>query len=143
MAGEILLPPTGNEIVDVLRGAQLVADTIDDPDIKIAHIKKTVGFLAAGQLLGRQMLVDAATIFAHSPFEMAGDQYLFQGLLFVAKLQVYGYMLDEEIPVDSLTLNFNEPEVFGVAPEDSPSFKLLNFQVPVLAIDRCVLTEAA
>ena len=143
MAGELLLPPSGNEIVDVLRGAQLVADTIDDPDAKIAHIKKTVGFLAANQLLGKQMLVDAATIYAQSPYETARDQFRFQGLLFVAKLEVFGYMLDDDIPVDSLTLNFDEPEVFGVSPEDSPSFKILTFQVPVLAIDRCVLTEAA
>lgn len=143
MAGELLLPPTGNEIVDELRGIQLIADMIDDPDAKIRRVRNTVRLVAAHQLLGRQMMVDAATLYAHVPFEASNEQYRFEGLLFIAKLNIIGYMLDEDIPVDSLTLNFESPEVFGVSPEDNPSFEILTFQVPVLSIDRCLLAEAA
>jgi hypothetical protein len=64
-------------------------------------------------------------------------------MLFIASLGLFGYMIDQDLPVDSLTLQFVAPEVFGVPPEEVPKFKSLTFQVPVLAIDSCILAEAA
>ena len=77
MAGEFILPPTGNEMIDSLRGLQLVADQIDDPDRKIAHIKTAIGVIAAGQLIGKQM-VEAATIFAQDS-DRAPDERILLG----------------------------------------------------------------
>lgn len=144
MAGEFILPTSGNEVIDNLRGLQLIADQIDDPDRKIAHVKTAIGILAAGQLIGKQMLVEAATIFAQDPDRDPNERILFgQGMLFIARLSVFSYMMDHDIPVDSMTLQFVSPEVFGVMPEEAPSFKALTFQVPILSIDSCILAEAA
>ena len=144
MAGELILPPTGNDLIDSLRGLQLVADQIDDPDRKIAHIKTAIGVIAAGQLIGKQMMVEAATIFARDPDHDPNERILFrEGMLFIASLSVFSYMLDQDIPVDSLTLQFVSPDVLGVMPEEAPNFKALTFQVPILSIDSCMLAEVA
>jgi hypothetical protein len=42
-----------------------------------------------------------------------------------------------------LALNFRQPDVIGILPEEVEAFKCLQFRVPVLAIDTFVSAEAA
>jgi hypothetical protein len=144
MSGELLLPPTGNEIVDSLRGLQMVADSIDDRDAKVAHVKKTLQFIDAWQLLGKQMMVSSLMTFGKNPDQGDDIRTFFKDeMLFLGQLNTMTYMLDDNIPVDSLALAFDLPEVIGVAPEECERFRVLRLQVPILAIETCVLAEVA
>lgn len=134
---------TGFEAVDSLKGLQVLADKIDDPTIKIEHVRKVLRLIGAPALLHRQFMVGANEVWA-SPAEASRDLLHFKdGFLFVGQLDEFGYMLDPDVPLDSLSLNFNQPEVWGVNSEEAERFKALTFQVPVLAIDSYFSTEAA
>lgn len=143
MSGELILPPSGNDMVDSLRSLQIVADTIDTPNDKIAHVRRAIRALAAGSLLGKQMMVDGVTVYAANPDAQPDERVIYRNMLFIGRLNVFSYLLDDDIPVDSLTLNFDTPAVVGASQDDSSYFERLTMQVPVLAIDSCVLAEVA
>lgn len=136
-------PPTGVERVDSLKGLQPVVDTIDNPDEKISHIRNTLGIMGTHDLLEHQFMVGAAEVWARPRFDSRRLIHFGEGFLFIAKLEAVGYLLDPNVPLDTLSLNFSDPEVWGVDELDAPDFKTLKFQVPVLAIDSCMSAEAA
>jgi hypothetical protein len=128
---------TGMETVDVIRGLQMTADQIDDPDAKIKHVRNVLQIVGAAELLGRPFMVDATEVWGKRPDTQRELIRFTDGLLFVGQLKAFGYMVDPDIPIDSLSLNFSAPEVLGVDLEDEFAFKSLSLQVPVLAVARC------
>lgn len=138
-----LYQPTGFEPVDSLKGLQVIADKINDPSAKVAHVRKALKLMGAGALLEHQFMVGANEIWAKQPDEPSDLIHFTEGLLFIGQLDAFSYMLDPDVPIDSLSLNFTMPEVWGVASEDVEQFKALKFQVPVLAIDSYLSAEAA
>ncbi len=144
MANQFNLQPTGNEIIDGLQGLQIVADHIDVIDKKIAHVKGAMGLLAARTLLGRQFMISTAQVLGKDPDAQPDDRILYSnGLLFIAELDSFGYLLDHGIPIDSLSLNFLHPEVIGIDDRTERLIRGFTFQVPVLAIESCISAEAA
>ncbi len=143
MSGEFILPSSGNDVVDSLRDLQIVADTMDEPDDKIAHIRLAIGLLAADALIGKQTMIDAAMVYAANPDAQPDELIIFRNMLFIGRLNVFSYLLDDDIPVDSLTLKFEKPAVVGASPDDSLQFERFSMQVPILAIDSCVMAEVA
>lgn len=136
--------PTGNGIIDELQGLQIVADTIDVIDRKIAHVRGAMGLLAAKTLLGRQFMISTAQVLGKDPDAEPDDRILYNdGLLFIAELDSFGYLVDHGIPIDSLALNFLHPEVFGIDDRTEQLIRGFTFQVPVLAIESCISAEAA
>ncbi len=84
-------------------------------------------------------MVSAAQAFAKHPDYEPDDRILFDTeLFFIGQLNQFGYIYDPDIPVDSLALNFIKPEVIGLSADESPAFKKLTLQVPVLSITSCV-----
>lgn len=133
--------PTGFEVIDSVKGLQLTADVIDDPDAKIKHVRNMLKVIGAGDILGSLLMISASEVWGKQP-DSSGELIRFEdGLLFVGELDEFGYMLDPTIPLDSLSLNFRRPEVWAVDAEDALAFRALKLQVPVLAIDSC--TNAA
>lgn len=135
---------TGLEIVDSLQGLQKIADTIPDVNIKLSRIRWGIGVLAAGSLLEHHYLVSSAQVIGREPDASPSDIIMFdRGMLFIAQLDSFGYLLDDDIPVDCLSLNFVEPEIFGADARDAKVMKPLIFQVPVRAIDLFCSAETA
>lgn len=144
MANQFNLQPTGNEIIDDLQGLQILADHISVIDQKIAHVKGVMNFLAAKTLLGRQFMISTAQVLGKDPDAGPDDRIVYNdGLLFIAELDSFGYILDHGIPIDSLSLNFLHPEVIGIDDRTERLIRGFTLQVPVLAIESCVSAEAA
>jgi hypothetical protein len=146
MTGKESLPLlTGNDVVDSLQVLQVSTDILVDDDMrKIEQVSKVIKAQRAGELLGHHLMVSSSLVLAKNPDSSPQSRTLFaKGLVFEGQLDSYEYLLDNGIPIDSLTLNFIEPSVFGVEPEDEPFFRSLRLQVPVLAISTCIDTRAA
>jgi len=130
---------SGNETVDALKGLQITASRIGDPEAKLARIRETLTVIRATQLLGDSLMISAQDVWGVHPDAAPGDMIRFrQEMVFIAELDAFGYMLDPSVPVDTLTFDFEAPEVWGVLPEDALAFRSLTLRVPVLAIDSCV-----
>lgn len=138
----ITFEPTGNATVDSLKGLQLIVDTLENPKNKLAHIQYSLGRIGASSILEHKFMVNTAEVWATPPLDSRRFIHL-PNSLFIAELDTLGYLLDPSVPVDTLSLNFREPEVWGIDPEDALAFRDLRFQVPVLAIDSCLDVETA
>lgn len=139
MSSEFGLNPTGHEIIDALQGLQRVADNIDHVDKKIDHIRTAIANMAARTLLGRQFMVSSFQLLGKDPDNAPDERKLFdRNIVFVAELNSYGYLLDDDIPIDCLSLNFLHPEVIGLDDIDDRKMRTFTLQVPVLAIESCV-----
>jgi hypothetical protein len=139
MSSEFGLIPTGHELIDALQNLQKVADHIDHDEQKIDHIRQAIGLLSARTLLGGQFMVSALQVLGLDPDTAPNDRVLFnQNMIFIAELDSFGYLLDNSVPVDCLSLNFLHPEVIGLDLIDERKIKEFTFQVPVLAIESCV-----
>jgi hypothetical protein len=135
---------TGHQLVDAIIGLQIIADNSDDPDAKLRYLRTGLATVNARQLITRQFLVSSFQAFVQGP-DMSPDTRSFydSGLFFIGKLDLYRYLLDEEVPVDSLLLDFVQPEVIGAAKSDLAQIKQWRIQVPILAIESCIDAEAA
>ena len=137
---------TGNEVVDSLQVLQATSDAlVRDEFLKRMHVGKMVELQpGADRLIGQRFLVGSNLLLAQRPGGDPKKRLLFEhGLLFEGILDSYEYILDNGIPLDSLMLDFVEPAVVGVAPEEETFFKVLKLQVPVLAISSCIDLAAA
>ncbi len=159
-SGNGRLELTGNETVDALQGLQRLADNIDNPDKKLAFIRSRLPVTQAGKLLGTRLFVGASDIFMQEADKPSNQKVRFTDrLAFMGGLCQITYMLDEDIPVDSLTLVFEAPEVFTVIQNGQnqlsstsevqqfdtarqETFRSALFQVPVLEIDACEAMSA-
>ncbi len=142
MYGDLEPISTGNSVIDDLRGLQMVVDQMDDPDLKIRRVRQGIELMPAFDLLEKQFYVTTAQTFTKHPNAPSSDRQLFtQEFILVGTLASFGYMLDQDVPVDSLVLNFKDSEVLGVNSHDSQVFRILTFQIPILAIEACI--EAA
>jgi hypothetical protein len=138
-----MLTTTFEALVESMQGLQRIADEkIDDPDQKIHYIRAGVRILGAGEFIDTKVMVTAATVMAKTNMATESERLLFSsGLMFIGNLSLYGYLFDPDLPIDSLALNFTEPDVIGIGPEEVPTFQKMTFQVPVLAIDSCLAAE--
>jgi hypothetical protein len=139
------LQPTGNDLVDSLRDLQVFLDSIDDIDKKIVTLKQGIHIIKAADLLGGQFMVSTMQTFGHNLDESPDNYTLFEsGLTFCADLDAFGYLKDDGIPVDTLTLDFTNPDVFEAISDEQAHkrFRALKLQVPVLAIDTCMSMAA-
>ena len=136
---------TGHEVIDSLQDLQVVANRIVTPDTKISHVREVMGVLATHSLLGHQFMISSGWVLGRHPDAAPDKRLVFSnGIFFVGELDTYGYVIDEDIPLDSLMLGFTHPEVIGVEPgEETEAFRNLTLEVPVLSIDSCMLAEAA
>lgn len=84
-------------------------------------------------------MVNTLQVLGKDP-DSAPDDLLFynSNITFVAKLGALRYLLDYDIPVDSLTLSFANPKVLGLDERDERKLRAFTFQVPVLAIEACI-----
>ena len=132
------LPETGDLTIDKLQQSQIMADLLPRPELKIAQITDTIHFIGA-VLLGNQLMISAHNFFIKEPDAPPQDRiFMPNEMLFVAELNSYNYMIDPDIPIDSLILDFENPEVFNVDPADATRIRQTSFQVPILAIETCM-----
>jgi hypothetical protein len=136
---------TGNELIDTLQNVQRMANTFGDLDHKIDYVRRASGLLAAGSLIERQFMVSASTIVGIPPDSAPDERFIYaNGLMFVGVLESYNYLvIDNEPKIDSLTLNFFNPDVLGVETDDVLVMKQLRLQVPILDIDTFIAADAA
>ncbi len=138
-----LYRPTGIEAFDSLRGLQIVADKIDDPSAKLERVAKGVKLLGAGALLGHPYLVTAHEAYA-GPLGQTGNMNmvrLTREMTFISKLDGLHYLLDPDVPVDALTLNFAPPESWYTGPENVERFRDYQLQIPVLSLVAAMSAE--
>ena len=136
---ESVFGSTGHEMVDTLRGLQIMARDIGDPDKRIEYVRETLKLVGATDILGDELLVTASDIWGRRPDAPPGHLIPFRhSLTFVAKAHEFGYLYDPTVPLDTLTINFEHPEVWGVVPDHVPALRGLIFRVPVLAIQSCM-----
>lgn len=132
---------TGNETVDLLRGVQLTARHIADVDNRIAKVQSTLNFIGAERLIGRELLVRCAWALAHEQDQAQNDHLLvYQPMLFAGQLDEFAYVVDEDVPIDSLTLDFTQPTLIDACQD---GLKRIRLKVPILAITECITIEAA
>ena len=146
---------SGNEIVDTIKGVQVMANGIANPERKLDYVRRTLRMTRIMELRGQELMVGAARTFLRRPDDAPDELIGFnRSFLFAGRLCNAGYLLDQTIPVDTLTLHFDEVEVLDITerPEQSvvmngtkmqfdmsdlPSFRRAVFEVPVLAIESC------
>ncbi|HVC36622.1 MAG TPA: hypothetical protein VNE40_04260 [Candidatus Dormibacteraeota bacterium] len=133
---------TGSETVDVLQGLQKVVNSMSSIGQRIEHLKRTINFIRAGKLFGNHFLVDAFMAIGKEE-GMADQEYALYhgGLTFIGQLNTFGYFQDTDVPLDSLTLNFSDPELLVADQRDDLQERILRLQVPVLAIGTCLDLE--
>lgn len=142
MSEEFNYSPTGYDFFDSLKGLQKIANEIIDPEHKIERVRKTLGIVMARQQIEKQFMVSSQRLFIKYPDESPDSRKLCnRELMFIGKLDAFAYMLDKDVPIDSLVLNFINSEVIGVDEKASKVLRTLTLQVPILALESCM--EAA
>lgn len=142
MSEEFNYAPTGHELFDSLKGLQKIANEIIDPDQKIDRVRKTLGFVMAGQQIDKQFMVISQRLFIKTPDDAPDSLRLYnREFMFIGQLNTISYMFDEHVPVDSLILNFVDSDVIGADKKVSKVLRTMTLQVPILALESCV--EAA
>jgi len=102
---------------------------------KFDIIKRATGQIATRTLLDKQFMVNTLQVLGQDPNSAPDDLLVYNSnITFVAKLGALRYLLDYDIPVDSLTLSFANPKVLGLDERDERKMRTFTFQVPVLAI---------
>jgi len=135
-------PQTGVPFLDTLQFAQPLLSQIEDAGTKRQRAMRTVERTDAKDMLGRYFRVDTLMAYGRRPEAQPGELILYTARMrFVGCLAAFGYMLDSELPVDTLTLHFDDPVLADVAPsEQLLAFSQQQLRVPVLAIDGFVPT---
>jgi len=138
-----LFPTSGTEIVDELKALQYLTDKRSlTPSQKFDRIRKGAATLALHELLARQFFVNADTVLGQHPDASPNTLQVFRhGMVFVGVLDASRYMYDEDVPLDSLMLDFVEPDILEIETEDIPHFKEMRLMIPVLAITTCLDTD--
>ena len=135
MTADFYLPLLGNEALDSLREVQLVADNIDDFELKKAYLAKSVKEVSTENLLDEVFEVESAKVIGTLEALDRPRRFMFsEGMRFIGRAATYNYFVNPEEMIDYLTVTFTEPVV--LRPEVvAVDFELFTFQVPVLAID--------
>jgi len=138
-----LFPPSGTDTIDQLKAVQHLADrNFSDIDKKLKYVQRATAAIGLRALLEHQFMIEADAAFgAHLDASPKTLMRFNQGLMFIGMLELPRYLYDEDVPLDSLTLDFVHPEVFGVSQDDAPAFHRLRLSVPVLAINTCISTD--
>lgn len=136
MPSPLEIPSTGNELLDELRGLQIMADGILEPDRKLAYVRQVLSLLPIDELLGRECYIDSSLVIAKSPEQDPNKRIMInEGLQFLGRSVSYDYSRGYEAVVDFLTLDFSEPEIVKSEQPEIESLEAHIFQVPVLAFD--------
>ena len=142
MSAEFNYSPTGYDFFDSLKGLQKIASEIIDPDHKIERVRKTLGIVMASKQIEKQFMVISQRLFIKNPDESQDSLKLYnREFMFIGQLDTFSYMFDEDVPVDSLVLNFINNDVIGADENVSKVLRTMTLQVPILALESCV--EAA
>lgn len=142
MSAEFNYSPTGYDFFDSLKGLQKIASEIIDPDHKIERVRKTLGIVMASKQIEKQFMVISQRLFIKNPDESPDSLKLYdREFMFIGQLDTFSYMFDEDVPVDSLVLNFINNDVIGADEKVSKVLRTMTLQVPILALESCV--EAA
>ncbi|HVW23658.1 MAG TPA: hypothetical protein VHB51_04230 [Candidatus Saccharimonadales bacterium] len=144
MAGEIL---TGNDIIDQLQAVQKTADReFSDPDSKIETITEIVRAMGAGAILDHGFFASTSVAYGLHPDMDPNNRIWYKdGITFTARLEEFRYAYRPALPLDSLMLTFVDPQIFEAIGDDQMAEDLskLTIEVPVLAVDSCLLMDAA
>ena len=136
MSHETDVPSEAEDLIDWLIGIQKVANEILDVERKVGQVREALATLSIAPLIDQQFFIDCALIFAKDPDLATDERHMFpRGMAFTGRLDGFHYLLDYEVPVDSLTVNFLEPSIMDPDIERRDEFKAQTFQVPVMAID--------
>jgi hypothetical protein len=128
---------TGHEVVDGLRALQIAALAIDDTKARLHAIQSGVHKLRPAEtLLGRRLIIDSGLVLAREPDSDPRSLIIFnKGLLFEAEAESLAMFVDDDIPLNDLTLDFSGPELIMTdTPEEAAYFRRLAFKVPVMGI---------
>lgn len=138
------LPFSPDEILPRLRSVEELHHRFaDDPD-RSSYEVQAIDALELGCLVGRQVFINSALAFARRPDQPVHTRLMFPtGFLILGQIVHYATLTDEEIPLDSVTVNLRNAEVIDIAPEEVAVFKKLEFEIPILAINSLVYAEAA
>ena len=131
----------GIETFDSLKGLQGVVGAIRNPDEKLKRVADGVKLLGAGALLGHLYLVTAREAYV-GPLGQTGDvTRLTREMTFISELDELRYLLDPDVPVDTLMLDFASPEAWYAGAEDIGPLRDCRLQVPVLSLATAVSAE--
>lgn len=139
---------TGHEAIDTLRGVQVMVDHLDTFPKKLEYIKRSLGLVSIQRVFGSRLLVATSMAMAKGPDTPPDVRLVFEdGLMFTAMADSIAYLFDPDIPIDALSLEFDNPEImetalFGEA-EEAAELAKLRLQVPVMAIDSVMELDAA
>lgn len=143
-----MLNTTGHDMVDTLRGVQLMVDRLDTFPDKVGYIRRILGYVSVREIFGSKLLVATSMAMAKGPDTPPDERILFgDGLLFTATADSVAYLYDPDIPIDALSLEFEDPEIMEAAlladPDEAAALTKLRLQVPVMAIDSVMELDAA
>lgn len=143
-----------HKTIAALCGLQMLADNLDGPERKLSFIRKRLQVIQAADILGARLLIGAGTLFMRGPDTPPDSRIKFSSrVAFMGECTQLTYMYDQDVPVDSLALVFEDPEVVSVTRSkvneadvelqvdlhDKAVFGRSTLQVPVLAIDSSVI----
>lgn len=129
---------TGNQILDEVAVLQMDAGKYPAGRDKIDYIFDAVRSSRAGSLLGRTYFINSLMAFGKVHDAKPRTHILFpDGLVFTGLAAAYRYMLDEETPMDCITVCFEDVSI-GEARIAGDIVPLAQIQVPVLAIQSCI-----
>ncbi|MDL2363336.1 MAG: hypothetical protein QFB86_03070 [Patescibacteria group bacterium] len=144
MSHENRLPFSENEIIPRLRAVQEVFMKNDDPIKQTENTKVALAALDLDQLLGETLLIDSSLAFARRPDESLDTRMMYpSGFMFLGRLIGYAQLVDEDVPVNAVTVNFSNPDIITLPSEEAIGMRRLQLEIPVLAINTVVNTWAA
>src|SRR6185437_9574939 len=117
-------------------GLQKIAAEMNDLDTKVLRVRQGIQLIGASELLAKPCLVVATVALGRPEDGPPEDRLLYmQDLMFTASLESFGYLYDRDIPIDSLSCDFDQPDLFmAESAEENAIFRRQRLQVPILAI---------
>lgn len=134
------LGSTGHPVVDALQGIQLIADTYDHLDEKLAYIRlsiEKITGIGSCSLFGSGVYVTTCGLWLKEPEPNLALRYY--GDQFTLRAEVIGptYMYDPDIPVDNLALKLRTIQPISVSPEHEAPLLERSCNAAVLSIMAC------
>jgi hypothetical protein len=122
-----------SEIVSQLQTVQLETDMFSEPASRLHDIRKGVAKSGIDAMLGMEIELASNRIFARPP-QTTNEFGILPNIAFSGRLHEVGYLADDDVPIDELTLNFIEADVQGVDSRDAVLLKEFVIQVPILSL---------
>jgi len=133
------LPNTGDFTINSLQALQVLANRIPDTELRIGRTLKIASHVGALGLLDKECMLSTAMTYAAEPGEDSLSHMFPVPMIFSGKVANIRYLYSPETPVDSLALDVVSPRLFDDLSPEVEAFRQLTFQVPILAIQSCIV----